>query len=87
MDYLYLLDGVLYVKYTWQYTPNKIQDLSTKISEIHKDDLVPYVPDYFHENLSTPKDLNFSFVPSSQNETEWRVDFFDRYIEWDYLDI
>ena len=87
MDYIYLLDGVLYVKYSWQHTPNKIQDLSSKISEIHSDDLAPFVPDYFHENRSTPKNLNFSFIPASHDETEWRAEFYDRYIEWDQIDI
>jgi hypothetical protein len=86
-DYIYILDGVLYVKYSWQKLPNKIYDTSSKISEITKDDFAPYVPDYFRENLSTPKNLNFSFVPASVDETEWRAEFYDRYIEWDHVDI
>lgn len=84
---MYLLDGVLYVKYTWKTLPNKIQDNTVKISTVSNSDYSPYIPDYFHENLSNPKNLNFSFVPSSQDETEWRVEFFDRYLEWDHVDI
>lgn len=87
MDYIYILDGVLYVKYSWQKTPNKIYDNTIKISEITKDDLAPYVPDYFRENISTPKNLNFSFVSASTDETEWRAEFYDRYTEWDHVDI
>lgn len=87
LDYLFLLDGIVYVKYSWLHVPQKIQDTTQKISSISPNDLLPYVPDYFHENVSTPKELNFSFTPSSQEEKEWRVDFFDQYIEWDYLDI
>lgn len=87
MDYIYLLDGILYVKYSWQNTPKKILDTTTKISNITPTDLIPYTPDYFHENNSVPKDLNFSFVPSNHDETEWRADFYDRYIEWDHVDI
>jgi hypothetical protein len=87
MDYIYLLDGILYVKYSWIKTPNKIIDNSIKISDVSKDDSYPYVPDYFHADVSTPKSLNYSFVPSSPIETEWRVDFYDRYTEWDHMDI
>ncbi|MBC7503535.1 VCBS repeat-containing protein [Candidatus Gracilibacteria bacterium] len=87
MDYLYLLDGVLYVKYSWMQNPNKIIDNSVKISEVPRDDTVQYVPNYFHENVSTPKSLNYSFVPASSTETEWRVEFYDRYAEWDHIDI
>ncbi len=87
MDYLYLLDGILYVKYSWIKTPNKIIDNSVKISDISRDDFTPYVPDYFHEGISTPKSLNYSFAPASRRETEWRVEFYDRYTEWDHIDI
>ena len=86
LDYIYLLDGALYVKYNWTKVPNKIIDTSTKISSITPDDLAPYVPDYFYEDVSTPHNLNYSFVSSSQTENEWRVEFYDQYIEWDKLD-
>ena len=51
------------------------------------DDLVPYIPNYFHENISTPRNLNFSFAPASQDSSEWRVEFYDRYTEWDHVDL
>lgn len=86
-DYLFLLDGIIYVKYSWLNVPKKIQDTTQKISSVSPNDFFPYVPDYFHENVSTPKELNFSFISTSQEEKEWRVDFFDQYIEWDYIDI
>jgi hypothetical protein len=87
MDYIFILDGVLYVKYSWKNSPNKIYDTTVKISEITQNEFSPYIPDYFHENLSAPKNLNFSFVSSSKDETEWRAEFYDRYIEWDHVDI
>jgi FG-GAP-like repeat len=87
LDYIYLLDGILYVKYNWSRVPNKIIDTTTKISSIAKNDPAPYVPDYFYEDISTPHNLNYSFVSSSQTETEWRVDFYDQYVEWDNIDI
>ncbi len=87
LDYIYLLDGALYIKYNLTQVPNKIVDITTKISSITRDDLTPYVPDYFYEDVSTPHNLNYSFTPSSQTEREWRVEFYDQYIEWDKLDI
>ncbi len=86
-DYIYILDGTLYVKYSWLNVPNKIQDLTRIISTITTNDPIPFVPDYFHENTSTPKNLNFTFVPAYPNEREWRAEFYDRYIEWDHVDI
>ncbi len=85
-DYIYVLDGILYVKYSWEYpnpNPRKINDTTIKTKNISSTDPTPYVPDYFHENNSSPKNLNYSFVASSSGETEWRVEFYDRYIEWD----
>jgi hypothetical protein len=87
LDYIYLLDGTLYIKYNWTNTPNKIIDTVTKISSISQDDLVPYVPDYFYEDVSTPRNLNYSFVSSSPTEREWRVEFYDQYTQWDRVDI
>lgn len=87
LDYIYLLDGILYVKYSWSKIPNKIIDTTTKISGVSQRDIAPYVPDYFYEDISTPRNLNYSFVSSSQTETEWRVDFYDQYTEWDKIDI
>jgi hypothetical protein len=87
LDRIYLLGGVLYIKYGWAQTPNKIQDTTVKISDIGATDPIPYIPDYFHEEISTPKNLNFSFTPSLTDETEWRMEFYDRYIEWDRVDI
>lgn len=86
-DYMYILDGTLYVKYGWTQSPNKILDTTVKISDIARDDLTPYVPDYFHENISTPQNLNFTFAPASPDEREWRAEFYDRYTEWDHVDI
>jgi hypothetical protein len=58
-----------------------------KVSDIATTDPTPYIPDYFHEEISTPKNLNFSFTPSLTDETEWRMEFYDRYTEWDRVDI
>ncbi len=86
-DYIYVLDDTLYVKYNWTKSPNKIQDTTVTVDTISEKDTSPYVPDYFHENVSVPKNLNFSFVPSLTSEVAWRAEFYDRYIEWDADDI
>jgi hypothetical protein len=86
-DYIYILDGNLYIKYGHDKTANKIIDTTMKISDISATDLDPYVPDYFHASISTPRNLSFSFVSPSQTETEWRAEFYDRYMEWDHVDI
>ncbi len=85
-DYIYILDGILYVKYSWMLKPNKIIDNTLKISQISSNDLTPYIPDYFHENVSTPKNIGFSFVPASHDSSEWRAEFYDQYTEWDNVD-
>ncbi len=37
-DYIYILDGILYVKYSWQKLPNKINDTTVKFDIITPDD-------------------------------------------------
>ena len=86
-DYIYIIDGVLYAKYSHINEPNRIVDTTTKISDISSRDPSPYIPDYFYEDVSTPRNLNFSFVSASETEREWRAEFYDRYTEWDAVDI
>lgn len=85
-DYIYLLDGNLYVKYSWLHRPSKIVDTTQEFPTITPYD-PPYVPDYFQDNFSTPKSLSFTFTPAYTDETEWRAEFYDRYIEWDHVKI
>jgi hypothetical protein len=46
----------------------------------------PTAPDFFHEGVSVPGTLSLSYNASTDVESVWRVDFYDRYIEWDMLD-
>lgn len=76
------------MKYSWNKIPtDKIIDRMVNEKHITSTDPTPYVPDYFHENDSAPKNLNFTFVPAYPEEREWRAEFYDRYTEWDRVDI
>lgn len=85
-DYIYLVDGIVYVKYTHTNQPNKIQDFSIQVDTIGTADELPTAPDFFHENINTPGSLSVEFTPSSSDEKRWRMEFFDRYLEWDNVD-
>lgn len=87
MDYLYVMGGVVYVKYNHTNAPRKIQDTSIQVTTVTSRDAVPTSPNYFHENMSTPGNISVTFSPASDRETSWRMEFFDRYLEWDMLDM
>ena len=75
------------MKYSHKNAPITIQDTTVKISNVSQTDFDPYLPNSLTSNVSTPENMSFSFVPSLQTETEWRAEFYDRYTEWDRLDI
>lgn len=86
-DYLFLLDGSIFVKYNHTHTPNLIQEDSVEVQDLsHKSEL-PSAPNFFHESLNTPWNLSVTFSPASPTESSWRMEFFDRYIEWDAIAI
>jgi hypothetical protein len=87
LDSLYILDDTLYIKYNHTSTMNKILDTTLLTKSISPSDLPPYVPNYFHEDISTPTHLSYTFVPASRDEREWRMEFYDRYTEWDRVDV
>ena len=82
-DYIYILNDILYVKYSHLKEPDKISDSNIKVTELGPNDLDPYVPNYFASDVSTTQNINFSFRPTDPAERQWRLDFYDRYIEWD----
>lgn len=84
-DYVYLLGGNLYVKNTYLQNPVKIQDNTIKSVNIGTE--LPEVANNFMQMLSTPSELNISFENTVPGEKEWRLDFFDKYLEWDRIDI
>jgi hypothetical protein len=86
-DFLFLFDGVIMIKYNHTTTPEKIHDSRIFIDEIASEDLPPTAPNYFHEQFSTPGKISLTFSPAdSEKETGWRLDFYDRYNEWEVFD-
>jgi hypothetical protein len=86
-DYLFLMDGVIYVKYNHTHTPTKIQDDTVIINTLTKNSEFPSAPNFFHESLNTPESLLVTFSSAKTSEQGWRMDFYDRYLEWDAVDI
>lgn len=86
-DYVFLLGGVLYVKKTHldEVKIPKIMDTHAHVTEIRKE--IPEVPNNFLQTLSTPSELNVIFHNTVKDETEWRMEFFDSYLEWDRVAI
>lgn len=80
-DYIFILGDKLYVKNTHLQSPEKIIDLKTKTENISGK--IPEVPNNFHQTLSTPSELNASFRNVVSGEKEWRMEFYDSYLEWD----
>lgn len=85
-DFVYLLGGVLYVKSTYLGTNAK-----TFIAKVDSaktiDKSLPEVANGFNQVHSTPSELNISFQNTVSDEKEWRMEFFDKYQEWDRIDI
>lgn len=82
-DYMYLLGGSLCIKYTHSPNdrPTPVDTTSTSIS--YDASLFPRAPNFFHELPSSPGQIEIEFSPASQTERLFRLEFFDRYLEWD----
>ena len=80
-DYIFVLGGNLYVKNTHLKEPNKIIDTTTRTENISQK--LPEVPNNFVQVLSTPSELNVSFRNTLPDEREWRLEFLEKYTEWD----
>lgn len=81
------MDGVLYVKRTHTFQARAIQDTSISVSALDASGQVPTAPNFFRQQFSTPNKLSLQFAPiDSVKEGIWRMEFFDRYMEWDLLD-
>ncbi len=83
MDYLFILDGALYLKRTSTKDTRKIIDTTLRVEDISSEVLA--APDFFRENQSIPNNLTFSYQSRQATGSIWRADLFDRYMEWDML--
>lgn len=84
-DYMFRLDGALFIKYTGAPRRSDTVDTTITIASLSSSSALPITPNFFHEVTSTPKTLSITFTPATPTETEWRMTFFNRYIEWDML--
>jgi hypothetical protein len=86
MDYLYILDGALFLKRTSTKEPTHTVDRTIRVIDVDAESTFPTAPDFFHEGVSVPGTFSLSYNASTDPEAVWRVDFYDRYLEWDMLD-
>ena len=61
--------------------------MTIEVKTLRENAPYPTTPDYFHETTNTPKTLALTFSPADAREDEWRLEFFDRYLEWDKVDL
>lgn len=84
-DFIFLLGGILYIKPTHLHEPRKI--IVRNIEKRQIESVLPEVANEFVQVQSTPGELNISFRNTVPGETQWRMEFFEKYLEWDKVDI
>jgi hypothetical protein len=82
-DYIFMISGGLYVKYSHLQTPARPVDTSAPTILAPDLTLIPRSPDFFHETLASPGQMELTFSPANQADTSFRLEFFDKYLEWD----
>lgn len=78
-----MISGGLYVKYSHLQTPARPVDTSAPTILAPDLTLIPRSPDFFHETLASPGQMELTFSPANQADTSFRLEFFDKYLEWD----
>ncbi len=82
-DFLFVLDNKIYLKYNYTKSPSKIEDKKFSVSNLDVSSPKPFVPNNFAQGASSPKELNVQFRPANPDtETQWRMEFYDRYLDW-----
>jgi hypothetical protein len=84
-DYLFRLEWALYIKYSGMTHRSDKKDATIITEQISESDILPTSPNFFHEIASSPKSLNITFTPSNLDQKEWRLSFYDSYIERDMI--
>lgn len=84
MDYLYILDGVLFLKKSTLRNTTKVIDTKITIKDIDIKDN-PSAPNFFDEDTSFSNMFSFSYRTNRDTDSMWRVEFYDRYMEWDMV--
>lgn len=47
--------------------------------------MTPYTPNFFDEVVASPGQIEVSFSPADRKDTNFRLEFFDRYMQWDIV--
>jgi hypothetical protein len=81
-DYLYTMDGILYIKRSHIKEPNIPRDMTMNISSLDPKE-IPEAPNYFEEVVASPGQIEIDFSPAQKTQQAFRLEFFDRYLEWD----
>ena len=82
-DYIFILGNTLYIKKTSTQSPTKIVDTGRSVEELGTDAPYPSAVNHFNQVLSSPSELNITFRNTIPDQREWRLEFYDRYMEWD----
>lgn len=82
IDYLYLMDGALFFKQSHIAEPARQNDDTLTILDLDPD-MRPEAPNFFQELFASPSQIALEFTPAHQDKNNYRLEFFDRYAEWD----
>ena len=86
LDYIFLLGGSLFIKYSHE--KDISSPIDTTIITITLDTtLLPSAPNYFHELVASPGQIDISFTPARASDRSFRLEFYDRYKEFDQIKI
>lgn len=70
------------MKYSSLKTPTKTIDTDIQIQDLDASTL-PSAPNFFHEVPTSPGRVEINFAPTHTDDQSFRLEFFDRYTEWD----
>lgn len=86
MDYIFLLDNALFIKYNHTTTPPKTIDTASEVYSVPSSD-IPTAPNYFSEVTHEVGYVNVNFTPARETDRVFRLEFYDHMLEWDMDDI
>jgi hypothetical protein len=85
-DYLYMIDGNLYIKLNPNDSPVRQKDTTLIIWDLDPTQ-APEAPNFFDGVVARPGQIDLDFSPARSEDRVFRLEFFDRYSEWELIDI
>jgi hypothetical protein len=82
-DYIYMIEWSLYIKYSHSREFDRPRDDTSPQTEDIDMSLLPESPNFFSEQISTPWQISIDFSAADPADTTFRLEFYDRYLEWD----